>query len=181
MGIFPSRRSTLRRADMGLVDYSDSESSLCDSEAEEDGDAQPHQSKRVKVSSETSTTSSLPPLPARFRDLYSSTVRTSTQDDPSLHGGRKRVTPHVAGNWPGHVYLECKSEIVFFFPMSSRIRARWDGLSYGRMRPPSTRRKANFYEGVPTQNSKHYSSRRYARCRAPRPLKAPRDKRSTAF
>ncbi|SMQ50773.1 unnamed protein product [Zymoseptoria tritici ST99CH_1A5] len=91
---------------MGLVDYSDSESSLCDSEAEEDGDAQPHQSKRVKVSSETSTTSSLPPLPARFRDLYSSTVRTSTQDDPSLHGGRKRVTPHVAGNWPGHVYLE---------------------------------------------------------------------------
>ncbi|KAF7196769.1 U6 snRNA phosphodiesterase [Pseudocercospora fuligena] len=78
---------------MGLVDYSDSE----------EEDAAP-KSKRRRLSNVREN--ALPPLPAGFRDLYSSTVRTSTQDDPALHGGRKRVTPHVAGNWPTHVYLD---------------------------------------------------------------------------
>lgn len=80
---------------MGLVDYSDSSES----------EAEPASKKRKL---ETQQTNVLPPLPAQFRDLYSSTVRTSTQDDPALHGGRKRVTPHVAGYWPTHVYLDCK-------------------------------------------------------------------------
>jgi len=90
---------------MALVDYSDSEV-----EDEKDGgeaqgctDSPPSKKRRVSIAP-----SSLPPLPQSFRDLYSSTARTSTQDDPSLHGGRKRVTPHVPGNWPTHVYLECK-------------------------------------------------------------------------
>ena len=83
---------------MGLVDYSDSE--------EEQPDTTPPAKKR-RVS-EPNTASKLPPLPTAFHDLYSSTVRTSTRDDPALHGGRKRVMPHVEGNWPTHVYLECK-------------------------------------------------------------------------
>jgi hypothetical protein len=41
--------------------------------------------------------------------LYASSIRVSVRDDPSLHGGRKRVIPHVEGNWPTHIYLECSS------------------------------------------------------------------------
>lgn len=53
--------------------------------------------------------SNLPALPPSFLDLYSANVRTCPTDDPAFHGGRKRQTPHVVGNWNTHVYLECES------------------------------------------------------------------------
>ena len=102
-----TRQGGIRNANMGLVDYSDSDS---EDEAREDTPAPAK--KRKTLGDKKDDAPALPPLPASFRNLYSSTVRTSTQDDPSLHAGRKRVIPHVAGNWPTHVYLECKNGIV---------------------------------------------------------------------
>ncbi|TKX23330.1 U6 snRNA phosphodiesterase-like protein [Elsinoe australis] len=80
---------------MGLVEYSDSE----------EDQAEPVR-KRPRLSNDGIDKTELPPLPAEFHDLYSHAARVSNSDDPSLHGGRKRIVPHVEGNWAAHVYLE---------------------------------------------------------------------------
>ncbi|KAI1378622.1 hypothetical protein F4677DRAFT_411458 [Hypoxylon crocopeplum] len=89
---------------MALVDYSSSDSESAVNEAAT------ATTKRQKTSHDKTKaiegSGPLPPLPAAFHDLYASTVRVSTSDDPALHQGRKRVNPHKAGNWPSHLYIE---------------------------------------------------------------------------
>ncbi|TID16368.1 hypothetical protein E6O75_ATG11486 [Venturia nashicola] len=87
---------------MPLVDYSSSSPD----ETSSDETPQPSHTLKRKRPSPVQGSTSLPPLPAAFHDLYSSNARTSTTDNPALHRGRKRQIPHVQGNWPSHVYLE---------------------------------------------------------------------------
>lgn len=91
---------------MSLVQYSDS-----DSGSEQDAAPAAQTLKPVlKRKRSEPSHDDLPPLPAAFHDLYSTNARVSTSDNPSLHGGRKRAVPHVEGNWPSHIYLECKDD-----------------------------------------------------------------------
>lgn len=85
--------------EMSLVQYSDSES---------DSESRSSLRPAKKPCRNINQGPSLPPLPASFHSLYASSTRVSVQDDPSLHGGRKRIIPHVEGNWPTHLYLECE-------------------------------------------------------------------------
>ncbi|KAF1949478.1 hypothetical protein CC80DRAFT_484438 [Byssothecium circinans] len=85
---------------MALVPYPDSDDDVVGEGRESPLNAQAKPAVKRRRSSE------LPPLPAAFHDLYSTSARVSISDDPSLHGGRKRAVPHVEGNWPSHVYLE---------------------------------------------------------------------------
>ena len=105
---------------MPLVDYPDSGS---DDDGGVDSNSAPaaqsaQSALKRKHSHFANAIAALPPLPSAFHDLYASNARISTSDNPSLHGGRKRAVPHVEGNWPSHVYLECE---VYFFRMSGRL------------------------------------------------------------
>ncbi|PYH81703.1 hypothetical protein BO82DRAFT_354440 [Aspergillus uvarum CBS 121591] len=90
---------------MALVQYSESESES-GSDSEPVHASQPPNKKLCTTKPPPTQPRPLPPLPAAFHDLYASSTRVSVRDDPSLHGGRKRVIPHIEGNWPTHLYLE---------------------------------------------------------------------------
>ncbi|RLM00732.1 hypothetical protein CFD26_108287 [Aspergillus turcosus] len=112
---------------MALVQYSDTES---DTEESEEKSPRPAKKPRRNSSSVDDRASSLPPLPTAFHDLYASSTRVSVRDDPSLHGGRKRVIPHVEGNWPTHIYLEwypSKGELAVLDDILSQVEAKLGG------------------------------------------------------
>ncbi|EPE06699.1 hypothetical protein F503_03126 [Ophiostoma piceae UAMH 11346] len=112
---------------MALVDYS-SEGSGSDSGLDsEDG----HKTTRQK-SSKKNNTGAPPPLPRAFHDLYAATVRTAPVDHPSLHNGRQRAIPHVAGQWPSHLYIEwhpSKLEYERLSELVLALRGRLDGAA----------------------------------------------------
>lgn len=96
-----------------LVDYTSDDSDASAGHAAPIADApapaaRPAKKRKTAQGAAQTETAALPPLPSSFHDLYASTVRVSTVDDPSLHQGRKRQIPHVAGNWPSHLYIECE-------------------------------------------------------------------------
>lgn len=86
---------------MALVDYTSSDEDEAHNKTEAEVNA------GLKCKREDENSSELPPLPSKFHDLYASSIRVSTRDDPNLHGGRKRATPHIEGSWPTHLYVEC--------------------------------------------------------------------------
>lgn len=134
------QRLALAAKAMALVDYSSSSSNSEDSETENGqlrvADTKHRSSNPSNLAGAQSVTglvaarigsgpeSKLPPLPPAFHDLYASTVRQSAVDDPALHQGRKRQVPHIVGNWPSHLYVECKPNSIPISMDSTTILAR---------------------------------------------------------
>ena len=113
---------------MSLVEYSDSE----DSDSVDVKASLVDNQRERGIKRKRSPDSNLPPLPGNFHDLYASASRVSSQDDPSLHGGRQRITPHIEGKWPSHIYIECT-----YIYISSHLPAFSNNSLRKRGHPPT--------------------------------------------
>jgi len=98
---------------MGLVEYPDSDASSNEAEKKTTGTTPSKDGFSLKRKREDHGSATLPALPDSFYDLYATPARASLHDDPTLHSGRQRTTPHVEGNWPSHVYIECEPMALF--------------------------------------------------------------------
>ncbi|KAI0007637.1 hypothetical protein F4779DRAFT_497380 [Xylariaceae sp. FL0662B] len=141
---------------MALVNYSssDSESESEPTAKQEAPTAQAVKRRKTSLSSSYKDgaepeESALPPLPAAFHDLYASTVRMSTTDDPTLHQGRKRVNPHRVGSWPSHLYIELQkltsnaghptpSQLTTLTTLLSTIQSGITSTSFSSSSSPTT-------------------------------------------
>ncbi|KAK6541164.1 poly(U)-specific 3'-to-5' RNA exonuclease [Orbilia ellipsospora] len=99
-------QSHQRKPSLGLVDYSDSDDDQASSASRDVKEELPSPSITQTQAPNSGSSSSLPPLPSKFHDLYATAPRLTKEDDPSAHGGRQRAIPHVEGNWPTHIYFE---------------------------------------------------------------------------
>ena len=95
---------------MALVDYPESDS---------DSSTKSRCSSGKQLERPAAQAEPLPPLPSVLHSMYATPARTSTTDDPSMHAGRQRATPHIVGNFPSHLYTECRHSL----PVMARERA----------------------------------------------------------
>jgi len=55
-----------------------------------------------------------------WHDYYDKDRRAASSDDPSLHDGRIRGSPHVEGNFPSFAQIICKDHLFHFSTFSPR-------------------------------------------------------------
>jgi hypothetical protein len=76
-----------------LVLYSDS------SEDEKEGDDTLKKEVKRKL-----------PMPFKADDDYDDAAKKVKTNESDQHQGRTRTIPHQEGNWPSHIFIDCKYE-----------------------------------------------------------------------